>query len=217
MHRLVLAATLAAFAAPVSAATYVLDFTGLGVVPDTYGDSSEADLSYRAIDATQFGNVATTNTLQYWTTGYGDLPGALWGTPNPSHGEIRIEATNASDTVTIASFLAGGWVADEALEWYVYDLSFNQLSSGTGTAPDLTSVLVSPNTSATGGLIFQWGGDAWDVGINEFTFSVGDPNPTIRVTVDAPAVPLPAAGWALLTGLGGFAAMRRQARRATQG
>ncbi len=178
-----------------SAATYTLDFSDRAstVLEDAYGDNAQADLSTRAIDAGAYGDVVTTGDVFGWGTGYGDLTNAAWGGPNPSHAEIRIEALDPLETVTIDSFEMGGWVADEFAEWFIFDLSWTELASGTGTAPNTGGHLdVAPNTSAVGGLIFQWGADAWDVGVGNFTFSVSGPAP----------IPLPAGSLLLVSGLG---------------
>ena len=184
------------------AATYVLDFEGDGVIEDTFGDNAQADLAYRAIDANAYGDVATTGDLLFWGTGYGDLNGAAWGGPNPSHAEIRIEATNASEFVTLNSFEMGGWAADEDAQWRVFDLAWNLIGSGSGVAPNVNGHLdVMANVSAQGGLILQWGEDAWDVGVQNVSYSVGD--------LVAP-VPLPAGGLLLVGGLGLLALRKRR-------
>src|SRR6056297_520787 len=184
----IVALALAPICSGAGAATYTLDFTGSGAVPDTFGDNAEADLSYRAIDATAYGDVATTGMLSFWGGGYGDLDGGLWGNPNPSHGEIRIEAVDPTETVSILSFDMGGWSADEVAEWRIFDLSWSLVDSGDGIAPNTGGRLsVTPGASAVGGLIFQWGADAWDVAVDNFTYRVGDTT----------AVPLPAGAWLL--------------------
>lgn len=193
-----------AAAAPASAANFTLDFTGSGVIPDSFGDNGWADLSYRGIDGGGYGAVADSGTLQFWGTGYGDLDGAAWATNNGAHGEIMIVALNPAETVTIDSFDMGGWAADEAAEWFIYDLTFSLLASGTGIAPNTGAHLsVSPGTSAVGGLIFQWGNDAWDVGVENFAYSVTG----AAVVSD---VPVPAAA-PLLLGALGLLALRRRA------
>lgn len=184
------------------AASYTLDFTGSGVVPDGYGNNGQAEISYRAIDAISYGDVGTIGTLSFWGSGYGDLDGALWGNPNPSHGEIRIEAKDPLETVTIDSFDMGGWVGNEAAIWFIYDLSWNLIASDSGIAPNTGARLsFAPGTAVVGGAIFQWGGDAWDVGVENFGYSVSG----------VPPVPLPASVLLMLGGLGALARLRKSA------
>ena len=219
------AAAAALLAGTASATTYVLDFTGSGAVPDDFGDNTEVDLSYRGFVASGWGpGQADSGSVKFWTTGYGDLPGAAWVSPKGARGEIRIEATTATDTVSVDSFQTAGLRGDQLLQWYVYDLAGNLLGfEDNGTAPNPGNVTVMPGLSAEGGVIFQWGEDAWDVGIQNFTFTVGAPsNPATAVTQSnanptpaprPPAIPVPAAAPLLLTGAALLGAMQLRRRR----
>lgn len=206
MKAIAAAAAVAALLAPAaSAATYTLDFTGSGFIPDTFADNAEADLSYRAIAAGSFGNVATLGTVSFWGTGYGDLDGAAWGNPNPSIGEIRIRAVDPTMAISLDSFDLGGWSADERAEWRVFDLAWTLVATGSGIAPNFVRLSVGASGKATGGLILQWGADAWDVGIENVRYTVGpadDPSP----------IPLPASLPLALAGVAALAALRRNRR-----
>jgi len=206
-----------------SATTYVLDFTGGGVVPNSFGDNAEVDLSYRGFVASGWGpGQADSGTVRFFTTGYGDLPGAGWTFINGARGEIRIEATAATDSVSVDSFLTAGWIGDQLLQWYVYDLAGNLLGSeDNGLAPNAGNVSVTPGLSAQGGVIFQWGEDAWDVGIQNFQFTVGQSSTPVVVSQQSPnpgpqrpsVIPVPAAAPLLLTGAALLGAMRLRRRR----
>lgn len=112
-------------AGPAAALTYNVDFNNgtQDLIDPAYGDNAQADLSYRAIDASAYGDVATIGGVFHWGPGYGDLTGVIWGELNPSHAEIRIEAVDPLAAVTLNGFQLGGWLADENAEWFVYDLA----------------------------------------------------------------------------------------------
>ena len=196
----ILCAGLLTASSAASAATYTLDFTGSGGIPDSFGDNAEADLSYRGITGTGFGDVATSGGTSFWGSGYGDLNGAIWADNDGAHGEIRIAAVNPLAMVSIDSFDMGGWSANEAASWYIYDLNWTLVGSGTGIAPNTGAHLsVLSGASAIGGLIFQWGDDAWDVGVENFTY-----------TVSSSTVPVPASVLLMGGALAGLAALRRR-------
>ena len=213
------------------ATTYVLDFTASSqAILQDFGDNAEVDLGYRAVQSIgQNGSwgdtLLTTGSLNFWTTGYSDLGGAAWGGPNPSRGEIRIEATDATDMVTLNSFDVGSWSGTQSVNWYAFDLAWNTVGTGTGTVANAgTRLSFTPGVGATGGLIFQWGDNAWQVGLQNFAFTVGaattpptvvsfsNPNPG-PVNPRPSVIPLPAAAPLLLSGMAllGWVRTRRRA------
>lgn len=216
-------------AAQAQAASYVMDFDGLGEVPSSFGDSAEANVSFRAIQSLTanpgWGNsLLTAGSISFYGVGYGDLDGAAWADSNSSRGEIRIEATNPTDTVVVDSFDMGGWIPSMSASWRIFDLTWNLIDSGSGTTPAVSGRLpFAPGAGATGGVIFQWGDDAWDIGVQNFAFTVGRATtPATRISNDPPVVPnppvpapipLPAAAPLLLSGIAllGWLRTRRRA------
>ena len=84
---------------------------------------------------------------------------------------------------------------------------FAQVYEPLSTA-DVTSLSFSGSAfTSQAGFAISLGPDAWDVAIDNITFQLTESTNTTT------PIPLPAAGWMLLAGLGGLAAMRRRAAR----
>ncbi|WP_138465258.1 hypothetical protein [Poseidonocella sp. HB161398] len=174
-------------AAPACAASLLLSFGGYGAIAQDHGDSALADLSYRAIGPGQ-GDLPAAGLLYGWEAGFGGLAGAVWADCAPCGGEIRIAARDPAHLVVLERFDAAGWARDEPLDWRVYDLGWGLLGQGSGTAPDSGHARIAPGISATGGLILQWGADAYDVGLQDLAYRVDAVLP-----LPVPALLLPAA------------------------
>lgn len=195
----------AASAAPVSAATTVVVFdtascTGgcvnYSFMDQTVGDTADVDVSHRSTNG--IGNVATAEAaLRFWN---GQYSGASAAWANTGFGEFRLTTINAG-TLTLDSVDFGGYPnLLREIDFRVYDFGWNLLTSGTvATAPNSLTTVNFGQTSATG-LIFQFGPDGFNGGVQNLTFSFNNG------TVPEPA------SWAML--IAGFglvgAAMRRR-------
>lgn len=188
---LMAAAGLASFfaATPASALITTLTFDGriCGVTGDAacsngsqigaqYGDSAEADVSYRTLLANGSLNQPY---LQYWTSGYGDLIGVVWGGANATNykAEIRIEAMPGF-LVTLLDFDAGCYnnsTSCQLLNYEVRDLGGVLLASSSGTI-DTTPSGPSSHAHVTldigfhTGLVLTWGPDAYNLGLDNIRF-----------------------------------------------
>ncbi|MEO5961118.1 MAG: VPDSG-CTERM sorting domain-containing protein [Opitutaceae bacterium] len=134
IKKLLAASAIVVFGA-ISQAT-VLTFDGFShneVIPQTYGDSANVDVSYNVLAG--FGNAASAGggiTINQWTSGYGDLVNVAWGAGpvDPSLvGNISFSAA-VGRQVTLNSFDLAGWVGDQAgRSVRVYDGFYNLLAS----------------------------------------------------------------------------------------
>lgn len=200
-------ASAAISATPASAVTTVIDFsaascsvscTNGAAILQNNGDTTNIDVSNRAVASV--GNGATFEpNLRYWDTFYSNSD-AIYA--QSGIGEIRFDVLTTG-TLRLDSVDFGGWVnATRTIAWRVYDLGFNLLSNGSvATNPTALTTINFGNTSTTG-LIFQFGQDGFNGGIQNVTFSFNS---------DVEPVPEPA-NWAML--IAGFgligAVMRRQ-------
>ena len=210
MLRLLLATStiVAAFSAvPAAAVTTVVTFTGASCstacangsfISQNNGDTANIDVGYRATSAV--GNAATAETsLRYWQNSYSNSEAAY---SQSSFGEVRFDTLTAG-TLTLDSVDFGGWPnAVRNIQYRVYDLSYTLLTSGSLDTNALALSTVAFGQNSTSGLIFQYGQDGFNGGIQNVTFSFASGN-----------VPEPAS-WAMLIagfGLTGAAMRRRQA------
>lgn len=159
----ILAVSLASTA---NAATYNVDFNNgsSAQIAPTFGDNSEANLSYRGLVALTtdpgWGDIATYGQLTHWTTGYGDLGGAAWNSSSLSRGEIRIDAVAPGQSVTLNSFQLGGRSTNQwDASFYIFDGSWNLLASDeTLITPIGGHLTMLPDVASLDGtLILQWG------------------------------------------------------------
>jgi hypothetical protein len=126
---------------------------------------------------------------------------------NGSENHVGINVNGSTNSVALAS---PTFDLDNSsiFAWVDFDGSTLSVSvNNTNSKPGSALLSYATDLSALGGQAFLG-----------FTGSTGSANAEHRVVsfdfaVAAPAVPLPAAGWMLLAGVGGLAALRRKARK----
>jgi hypothetical protein len=211
------------FAMPAHATSYLLDFdpdlacvstclNGSSIL-QSYGDiPGQLDVIYDASRGTD-----GLQPMQYWGTGYESLQGVAYGLLNAGGLSITLSVFSGFDIALqgfdIAPYLNRSQntsieVIDIEDGAVVLQQAFNPLSTA-----DVTNFAFSGSQfTSSFGFVINLGPDAWNVGIDNIAFSV---TPTrTQPPPYQPVVPLPAAGWMLLAGLGGLAALRRRAGRA---
>lgn len=166
----------------------------------SYGDiAGQVDIVYDA----DRGTVAKEDIL-FWSTGYETLQNVGYSLSSGVGMAIDFVAA-AGYSVTLGGFDIAPYVnrvrntrlvIKEIGGGTLYDSGVFQVST------DGVTNYGVPYTSNTG-LRLEFGPDSWDVGIDNIVYSTAKIN-------QPPAVPLPAAGWMLLAGLGGLCAARKR-------
>lgn len=207
LSRPALAAALAlTLAAPAAQAITIngvsLASIGNGAIIQTaspgFGSAGPVTLNY---------DVAGSPALRFWSVSYSGTSAAYCGTNIASSADCALDLTVASgNEVTLLDFSLGGWPnANRAVDWRVINLADNTVvdsavaAAVSGAAPLLNTI----NASSDTGFRIFFGPDGFNGGITSVNFSFGQ---------TMPPIPLPAAGWLMLAGLGGLAALRRRKR-----
>ena len=213
-------ATGAAGTAPAHAATTVLTFDppaacapaacgGRVPISQLYGDQAGVNLSYSVADG--FGGTPSPHggyiayTESYKTAGDRGATGDFRTSNDVA--QIRFDVTPGS-TLTLNSLFAATTFNGTLnnVEFRIYDLGFNQLSTQTTNLPQFGGNMLTFGNSSTTGLILQFS-NFGSFAIDNLSFSVD--------AAASGAVPEPAT-WAMM--IGGFGAvggvMRRVRRRA---
>ena len=210
-----MAACVALAAGPVSAATVVVDLDALpaaageavenntaiqGVLTPAFGSSDEVTLDW---DPT--GEVG--RRLFYWNGQYSGRSAAWCGSSGTS-GDCTLDLTVAPGfSLTLVSFMLGGYPnQDRNIDWSVEDLTTSAIvDSGTAAVSGQDGWEGLVGATSTTGFRLMFGPDGFRGGLTEVTYSyapLSGPGPSV--------IPLPAAGWLLLAGLGGLAVLGRR-------
>lgn len=200
--------TAVAVSLPAQATT--IDFSGAGVadydvVSQSYGDSAEADLSYRTLaGGNNWGQSATQteNFVDYWADPNYSHDQAIFAAHQGNKQEFSLQAGSGLHFTSVAFNLGAFNNATLGAAFKLYDASWTEiLSNDTLSIDGTTGALISLAVN-TGALHFQMG-DNWNTGIQSVSFQ----------TAGVATTPIPAALPLFASALGvlGFAARRRKA------
>jgi hypothetical protein len=204
-------------AVPASATTTVLDFSGticdtvgnvcINAQPilNTYGSTGDVAVAWRSVTAP--GNNSTlSNYVSHWNLNYANLVDVAYSIGQS--GEARYTVAPGK-TLTLDSVDVGGWPnVNRASSVRVYDFDWNILfDTGSILFPGTTAATINMGISSTTGLIFQWGPDSFNGGIDNLTFTVRDIGP--------PPIPEPGTWAMLIAGFGMIGATLRRRKIAT--
>ncbi len=177
---------LSMLALPASAT--VIDFTNTNctsagvncVIPQTYGDTADVDVSHRIIQKSN-GKTVGAGLFDYKQK-YGDLTGVVYGGYDMTNylSEITLTAkTGRLLSLTSFDFATFGG-RSSTVPIKVFDLDGNLLNGGSYNTNSPKHGTLALNTSFLSGVVIRWGPDSYNVGLDNITYSVKSaaPEPT---------------------------------------
>jgi hypothetical protein len=173
-----------------------------GYFLQSYGDvASVLDVTYSAP------RINDGRSLRWWDTNYNDLYGVLWADSSDSDSRARIELKPLNGQgITLTHFDLGAYSQS------TLNTTVNVFAIGSTTAlytftgavgSGLTHASFDINVSSANGLWIEWQDSAYNVGIDNVTFTVAD----------VAAVPEPSTYALLLAGLAACGTVARRRRR----
>jgi len=223
MKELLIAAAAAALAgalaaSPAAAVETVLDFNGDicgpnpcgsgSIIEQSYGDGTGVDVSY----ASFFHPSGDPNQpyLRYWTTGYGDLEGVVWGGNNPANFFSRITFTAlAGYEISLRSFDIATFVGSSPQSPVLIESlgGTDILAGDVDTLFPIHNHVTVNSAYFTDGIVLNWGPDGFNVGLDNITFDVR--------AISGTTVPEPATWAMMILGLGAAGSLIRRRRALT--
>lgn len=185
----------------------VIDFTTTNctsagvscVIPQTYGDTADIDMSHRIISKAT-GKTIGIGLFDYHQK-YGDLSGVVYGGYDTFGytSEITL-AARAGKLLSLKSFdfaTFGNNTAKVPIK--IFDLDGNLLNDGVYSTNSPKHSTLALNTSYLSGVVIRWGPDSYKVGVDNITYDVKS------------AAPEPASWAMMVIGFGGLGwTVRRQ-------
>ncbi|MCY7304974.1 MAG: PEP-CTERM sorting domain-containing protein [Rhodoferax sp.] len=173
------------------------------LIDANYGSTAEVAVSYA--NRASAGNTALQSSqLFFWGPDYNKLTNVAYG-GSGQVAEIRL-IPDASHSVTLGSFDLGGWLQTQRdTQYTVYDGLYQLLFSSGSITVGIGNVANSfaPGITSNNGIILQFGPDAFNVGIDNISFTANRLNPNNTV-------PEPGTILLLAAALLSFAATRKR-------
>ncbi len=138
-------------------------------INQNYGDSANVNVTYKDINVPG-------SSLLWWDADYNDLRGVAWaqGGDSFSHARIEFAPLLTGESITINSFDMGAYFhTTRGTNLQISDLVTNAVlftfTGNVGAEPNHTAF--APNVSSTNGLAIEWSNSAYNVGIDNITFT----------------------------------------------
>jgi hypothetical protein len=137
-------------------------------VNQSFGDTSTINVTYT--------DNYYSESLYYWGTGYNDLPTAIYG-GNSTHTNNTISLLPLiSETVTLTGFDIGAYFdthynGDVAIYDGLGNLLLNYGAEQFGSTDGTTATHFAPDVSSTSGIVIDYSGGTYNIGINNISYS----------------------------------------------